>query len=107
VMIYLIEFKNSKGVWSRFFDVFGKNPLFIFVLSGVIPRLLGLIRIPTLLDEHGKQLYTTPLGWFYQHICAPVSDNPKNGSLLYAIITILFYWGIVYFLDRKKIYIKV
>lgn len=107
VMIYLIEFRQYKGVLTKFFDVFGKNPLFIFVLSGIIPRLQGLIRIPTMIDEKGKQLYTTPLGWFYQHICAPISENPKNGSLLYAIITILFYWMIVYFMDRKKIYIKV
>ena len=42
VFIYLIEFKNAKGAWSRFFDVFGKNPLFIFVLSGFLPRVLGL-----------------------------------------------------------------
>ena len=107
VMIYLIEFKQYKGWPTKFFDVFGKNPLFIFVLSGLFPRLLALIRIPSTLDENGKQLYTTPLGWFYQHICAPISENPKNGSLLYAIITILFYWTIVYFMDRRKIYIKV
>lgn len=55
VLIYLIEFKNAKGVWSRFFDVFGKNALFIFVLSGVLPRLLGLIRIPGALDAAGKK----------------------------------------------------
>ena len=42
VTIYMIEFKNYRGWWSKFFDVFGKNPLFIFVLSGLLPRLLGL-----------------------------------------------------------------
>jgi predicted acyltransferase len=36
VLIYLLEFKNAKGAWSRFFDVFGKNPLFIFFLSGFL-----------------------------------------------------------------------
>jgi predicted acyltransferase len=107
VMIYLIEFKQYKGWPTKFFDVFGKNPLFIFVLSGLFPRLQALIRIASNQDENGKQLYTTPLGWFYQHICAPISENPKNGSLLYAIITILFYWLIVYYMDRKKVYIKV
>ena len=30
IMIYLIEFQERKGWWSRFFDVFGKNALFIF-----------------------------------------------------------------------------
>jgi predicted acyltransferase len=84
VFIYIIEFKNWRGWWSKFFDVFGKNPLFIFVLSGALPRLLGLIRIPNGLNPDGKQLYTTPFGWFYEHICKPVSSNLNNGSLLYA-----------------------
>ena len=44
VMIYIIEFKDWKGRWSRFFDVFGKNALFIFVMSGVLPRLLSLYK---------------------------------------------------------------
>ena len=36
VMIHLIEFKQQEGFLSRFFDVFGKNALFIFVMSGVL-----------------------------------------------------------------------
>jgi len=38
IMIYVIEFKNVKGWLSRFFDVFGKNALFIFVLSDDIDK---------------------------------------------------------------------
>ena len=104
--IYLIEFKNYKGAWSRFFDVFGKNPLFIFVLSGFLPRVLGLIRINGF-DENGKPKFLSPFGCFYEHVCKNVSADLRNGSLLYAIIMIIFYWSIVYVLDRKKIYIKV
>ena len=107
VMIYIIEFKNWRGWWSRFFDVFGKNPLFIFVLSGSIPRLQALIRIPNGTGLDGKPAYLTPFAWFYEHICKPISDNPNNGSLLYALCTIGMYWLIVYFMDKKKIYIKV
>jgi predicted acyltransferase len=108
VFIYLIEFKNAKGSWSRFFDVFGKNPLFIFVLSGFLPRILALMRWLDHVDPAtGKNVYTSAMPWFYEHICKPVSENLKNGSLLYAICMILFYWSIVYLLDRKKIYIRV
>jgi predicted acyltransferase len=107
VLIYIIEFKNWRGWWSKFFDVFGKNPLFIFVLSGVLPRLLGLIRISNGLNPQGKPMYLSPFGWFYEHICKPVSSNLNNGSLLYAILTILMYWLIVYWMDKKKIYVKV
>ena len=107
VLIYIIEFKNWRGWWSRFFDVFGKNPLFIFVLSGMLPRALALIRIPAGVDSKGNPNYIGPLGWFYEHICKPVSSNLNNGSLLYAICMILFMWLIVWWMDKKKIYVKV
>ena len=107
VLIYIIEIKNKRGAWSKFFDVFGKNPLFIYFLSGFIPRMLSLIRWVDHIDEKGKAIYITPLPWFYEHICKPVSDNLKNGSLLYAILIVLFYWAIGYWLNRKRIYIKV
>lgn len=108
VMIYLIELKGRKGWLAKFFDVFGKNPLFIFILSAFIPRFTGLIRIPDGLRPNGTTLYNSPLGWFYQHICKPVfPDNLKAGSLLYALIWITVMWLIVYWMDKKKIYIKV
>jgi predicted acyltransferase len=107
LLIYLLEFKNAKGGWSRFFDVFGKNPLFIFFLSGFLPRILALIRWIDHVNEQGKPVYLSPFPWVYQYICKPLSDNLKIGSLVYAICMVAFYWSIVYLLDRKKIYIKV
>jgi predicted acyltransferase len=106
-LIFFIEFKGARGAWTKFFDVFGKNPLFIFVLSGFLPRLLGLIRVKDHFTSEGKPVYLSPFGWFYEHICRPVSSDLRNGSLLYALVMILFYWLIVYVLDKKKIYIKV
>lgn len=107
VLIFLIEFKNYKGAASRFFDVFGKNPLFIFVLSGLLPRLLGLIRISNGLSQTGKPVYLSPFGWFYEHVCKNIAADLRIGSLFYALCMIAFFWLIVYILDRKKIYIKV
>ena len=106
VIIYYIELKNKRTLLDKFFNVFGKNPLFIFVLSGLLPRLLWLIRIPagTL---NGKAVYTNPLTWFYQHICRPIFSNENNSSLFYAVCFIVFMWVIVYFMDKKKIYVKV
>jgi predicted acyltransferase len=107
VLIHLLEFRNAKGGWSRFFDVFGKNPLFIFVLSGFLPRVLALLRWVDHYSPEGKPVYTSPFPWFYENVCKPVSTDLKMGSLLYAICMIIFFWGIVYILDKKKIYIKV
>lgn len=107
LIIYLIEFRNSKGCWASFFDVFGKNPLFIFVLSGLLPRLLGLIRIPTGYDNLNQPIYLSPLNWFYKNTCQSISTDYRNGSLLYALCMLGFYWLVVYILDKRKIYIKV
>ena len=107
IFIYLLEFKNAKGAWSKFFDVFGKNPLFIFVLSGFLPRLLGLIRINNGTSAEGKMIWLSPFGWFYEHVCKNISADLRVGSLVYALIMIFFYWLIAYVLDRKRVYIKV
>ncbi len=107
VLMYVIEFKNRRGAWCRFFEAFGKNPLFVFVLSGLIPRLLGLIRWNLHTDATGKIIFDSPLPWFYEHVCMPVSAHLKLDSLLYALITVGFYWLISYGLDKKKIYIRV
>ena len=107
VMIYIIEFKGWKGWLSRFFDVFGKNPLFIFMISVLVPRTLALIRIPNGLDDQSHAQYLTPFGWFYEHICKPLAADPRTGSFLYSIVMIFFYWAMVWWMDRKKIYVKV
>jgi predicted acyltransferase len=107
IMVYLVEFREQRGAWSRFFVVFGKNPLFIFVLSGFLPRVQGLLRWVDRVDASGKPVYITPFSWFYEHICKPLSSKPEVGSLVYALCMIAFYWLIVYLLDKKKIYIRV
>jgi predicted acyltransferase len=106
-MIYFIEFKNVKGWWAKFFDVFGKNPLFIFVLSGFLPRVVALFRIPNGVAENGTPKYLSAFSWYYEKICKLIPGIAENGSLFYAISMIVMYWAICYWLDKKKIYIKV
>ena len=106
-MIYLIEFKNVKGFLSRFFDVFGKNALFVFALSAFLPKGLALIRIPDHLNDKGVMTYTNPWNWLYQKVLIHVPGDPKIGSLLFALCVITFMWAICYWMDKKKIYVKV
>ena len=106
-LIYLIEFKTVKGAWSRFFDVFGKNPLFIFVLSGFLPRVSAMFRWVDHVSAEGKKVYTSAFPWFYENICKNIATDLRTGSLFYALCMIAFYWIIVYYLDKKKVYIKV
>lgn len=106
-MVWYIEVQGVKNKLTRFFDVFGKNPLFIFVLSGLLPRLLGLIRIEVGTARDGTTQYTTPLAWFYSNICAPIPGPPEIGSFVYSLCFLALMWAICYWLDKRRIYIKV
>ncbi len=107
MFIFLLEFKEAKGKWSHFFDVFGKNPLFIFVLSGFLPRVLALLRWVDHTDEKGQPVYTSAFPWFYEHVCKNINSDLRIGSFVYALCFIAFMFSLAYILDKKKIYIKV
>ena len=97
-MIYLIEFRNARGWLSKFFDVFGKNALFVFALSAFLPKGLALIRL-----GNG----TNPWNWLYKKVLIHIPGRPENGSLLYAMCVIILMWFICWFMDKRKIYVKV
>ncbi|MFC6100565.1 acyltransferase family protein [Olivibacter domesticus] len=107
VLIWFIEAKQMKNGFTKFFDVFGKNPLFIFVMSALIPKTLSLIRINNGQNAEGKILYTSPLRWFYTEVCAKFPGPPEVGSFIYAICFLTSLWLICYIMDKRNIYVKV
>ncbi|HEV7334067.1 MAG TPA: DUF5009 domain-containing protein [Flavisolibacter sp.] len=106
-LVYFIEVKGVRGWWTRFFDVFGKNALFVFALSAFLPRGLRLIRIPNGINAKGDPVYTNPWSLLYDNFYKYVPGDPKIGSLLFALTVITFMWAICYWLDKRSIYIKV
>ncbi len=101
ILIYVIDLKNYKS-WTSFFMVFGMNPLFIFALSGIWATAMWmLIRF-----ENAEGSVITGSGWLYNTIFVPLAGN-LNGSLLYAIAHVLFFWLIGLVLYKRKIFIKV
>ncbi|MFN2439657.1 MAG: acyltransferase family protein [Chitinophagaceae bacterium] len=106
-LIYAIEIKKMRGWWTSFFDVFGKNALFVFALSAFLPKGLRLIRIPNGVNDKGIQQYVSPWNWLYEKVYKFVPGAPEIGSLLFALTVILFMWAICYWMDKKRIYIKV
>lgn len=106
-MIYAIEVKNIRGWLSRFFDVFGKNALFVFALSAFLPKGLRLIRIPNGINTQGQPAYVSPWNWIYEKVYKFIPSAPELGSLAFALTVILFMGAICYWMDRKRIYIKV
>lgn len=98
MLIYVIELRQRKGTVARFFDVFGKNALFVFALSAFLPKILWLVRL-----EKG----VNPWNFLYAKGFSRLPGDPRLGSLLYALCVIMFMWLICWWMDKKKIYIKV
>ena len=94
-LIYVIDFLNIKK-WGYFFEVFGRNPLFIYLLSE-----LGVIILYFLSTKSGVSYYQ----WIYVNIFSDAGGN--IGSLLFALSFMLFCWVIGLWLEKKKIYIRV
>jgi predicted acyltransferase len=99
VVMYVIDFiKKQSG--ALFFEVFGKNPLFIYLLSEVLVILLWFIPISNTDGTH-TALYQV----IYKNVFQPA--GAYFGSFLFAIVFMLFNWLVGYLLHKKKIYIKV
>ncbi len=95
VLLWIIEIVGFRK-WTYFFQVFGKNPLFIFVMSGLLIKTLSFIRI-------GEKSLSN---WLYTHLFLTWSEG-KTASLLFAISYMLLLWLLGYWMDKKKIYIRV
>jgi predicted acyltransferase len=95
-LAYVTDFLNHTR-WTYFFEVFGKNPLFIYLLSELGATTLGFIPIG---EQH------QPLNsWLYQNVFRHAGDY--FGSLLYAVSFMLLCWLVGYALDKRQIYIRV
>lgn len=104
VLAFLIWIIDLKGYskWTSFFVVFGMNPLFIFALSGLWAKTLS--RIIHIAMPDGTKMNGS--GWLYSQVFQPLAGN-LNGSLLFAISHVVFFWLIGYLLYKKEIFIKV
>lgn len=95
LLVGVIEIKKWKS-WTYFFEVFGRNPLILYILSGLIVTLLSMIPVGD----------TTLKGFIYQNFYTSWL-SPKMASFLFAFSYMLVIWMIGLWMDRKKIYIKV
>ena len=87
--------------WAWPFEVFGVNALALFVGSGLMVKLMGLIRIP---NSDGTRVSSQ--GWIFRNLFLSWA-TPINASLFYAIAFILLWLFLMWLLYRKRIYIKV
>lgn len=99
LLIWIIDLKGYKK-WNVFFETFGVNPLFMYVLGDVLAILLGSVRLPW--DEGGASIH----GLLYDALLLPLF-GATGGSLAYALAFILLNWCIGYWLYKRKLYLKI
>lgn len=93
-LLYIIEIRKSVE-WTGFFVIFGKNPLFIYIVAGMLMEIIDLI-FP------GTHFYK----WINVNFYQVIAPGPI-GSLLFALSFMLICWLVGYLLDKRKIYIRV
>ena len=98
LLTWIIDVKGKKS-WSKFFEVFGVNPLFLFVLSDFFAIVFGAFTFPV----GDTQMNVT--GFVYSQLLSPVFGQ-YGGSLVYSLLFIALNWVIGYQLYKRKIYIK-
>ncbi len=77
------------------------------MLSGLVPRVLALLRWPAGVDAQGAVLWTSPLPWVYQSLFAGIGSDPRLGSLMFALANLALYAALAAWLDRRRLYIRV
>ena len=98
---WLVDIKQYRR-WALPFRIFGVNALAVFVLSGLTARAMSLWKLPRA-DGRTGNLQT----YIYEHLFAPWTPPPAAGSLLYALLYVLVWLGLMAILYRRKIFLKV
>ena len=99
ICYWFIDVKNSRW-WIKPFQVYGLNAITVYFFSELSSVVLYLIKVPT---ERGN----VPLNSFLFNNLFLKFFTPINASLLWAIIYVLFWLGIMWIFYSKKIFIKV
>ncbi|MBR6282809.1 MAG: DUF5009 domain-containing protein [Muribaculaceae bacterium] len=101
MLIYFIDIKGRKR-WCRFFQAFGVNPLFCYLVGTVLAIVFGAVRFGMDGDDKPITLHTLIYdGW------KAVLVNEEAASLFYALTFVFITWCFGYYLYKKKIYIKI
>ena len=99
VLLLLVKIEQSPAInlarpVYRFFEIIGKNPLFIYVLSGLFAITLYLIPVGT--GNAYSALYGVFLGF----------ADPYLASLLFALLVVAILWFVAWVLHKRNIIIS-
>ena len=94
---WVIEVRGRRG-WAAPFALLGVHALTLFFLSGLMAKLLFIVRV----GAGGPRLQT----WLFEHVFAPWA-SPVDASLAYALAYVLLWWALMWALDRSGLRLRV
>lgn len=95
----LIEVRGRHR-WGKPFEIMGLNAIAIFVASVLMIKVLVKTYIGA--GEKSPTTYT----WIYEHLFIPWA-GALNGSLAFALVTVLFWWVVSYGMYRQRWFVKI
>jgi len=94
---WILDIEQWRGRWTKFFLVFGVNPIAAYLFAEMISHILDSFRNAAGADWQES---------IYLRLFEPLA-SPANTSLLYAIVFVLMCWCAMWVLYRKRIFLKI
>ncbi len=102
VIYWLVDLRGSRW-WTKPFIIYGTNALFVFVLSGLLVKLMYTTF--KWVNEAGESMNVQ--SWLWTQVYEPAFTSAKLASLAYALTNVLFFLALSWVLYRRRIFIKV
>jgi predicted acyltransferase len=100
ILYFLVDIKRYKKGFQPFL-VFGTNAITVYVLSILVARLIGMLTFTT---NNGMTYHLR--SWLYKKALSPWFGN-LTGSLIWAMLYILLWYGIMLIFYKRKVFIKI
>ena len=97
---WLVDLKEYRR-WAKPFVVFGVNAIALFVATGLMAKMLGIIKVSA---NDGSRISLQ--SWIYRNAFLSWAP-PYRASLMFAICFVLLWLALMWLLYRRRIFIKV
>jgi predicted acyltransferase len=97
---WAIDVKGWRG-WTKPFVILGSNAITLFVASALLVKTLALI---TVAGPDGAPMSVSR--YAYLHYFVPLA-SPRNASLLYAIANLVLLFGVLAWMYRRRLLLRV
>jgi predicted acyltransferase len=97
---YVMDLKGRTR-WGLPLIVYGVNAITVFVMSGIVAKTLIYVKVPW---EGGA---TSAQAVLFRTVFAPIPGPPEVGSLAYALVWVTLWFGVLLWMYRRGVIIKV